>query len=590
MGIDEPTAWCLLVVGIFFWSACYVPVKLQLVRDAAMHPLTFALFQSVGIATSTAVYVFIVASVEGWPDLGDLVLWPGVVGASIWTPANLCSILAVDFLGVGAAQGTWSALIVIVSFAWGIGGAGELWGDCVCSPESLPIALVAIGFLVAGIVGVAFTSQSKDPAASAGHGADGADGDAGYYDDRAPSRATFASFEATDWLARKSGQFYDRAVLNAPAPFAGGGVGSDARADPESSLGIRLHTSSVSYGAASEGGGGCVDEVDLGGGSGEYRYADAASAEGAAAAPPSPREGARAVAWRRNILLEISPSGVRCARLTLGFATCIAAGVLTGTTNVPVEFTAKADEFRVIYTCAFAGSVLVFNSALVALLALCGVAQRWLARRGAARQARAAAHFDALFPKAFGASLDANPAAAEQNGGEASGSSGRGGGTGATSAFGDDSLGSSASSRGSARGAATSGRSSRSGSRLSRAGASRADSSAGAASAFGGSAAAPLTFGGLAPPVVLCCVLSGVMWNVGNICSILVTVSPLGLTIGLPLGQLALVGACVIGIVLFKEVEGWLRLALFSGCVAVTAAAAVLLGVYGRCKECAPLA
>jgi glucose uptake protein GlcU len=80
------------------------------------------------------------------------------------------------------------------------------------------------------------------------------------------------------------------------------------------------------------------------------------------------------------------------------------------------------------------------------------------------------------------------------------------------------------------------------------------------------------------------------MWNVGNICSILVTVSPLGLTIGLPLGQLALVGACVIGIVLFKEVEGWLRLALFSGCVAVTAAAAVLLGVYGRCKECAPLA
>ena len=171
MGIDEPTAWCLLVVGIFFWSACYVPVKLQLVRDAAMHPLTFALFQSVGIATSTAVYVFIVASVEGWPDLGDLVLWPGVVGASIWTPANLCSILAVDFLGVGAAQGTWSALIVIVSFAWGIGGAGELWGDCVCSPESLPIALVAIGFLVAGIVGVAFTSQSKDPAASAGHGA-----------------------------------------------------------------------------------------------------------------------------------------------------------------------------------------------------------------------------------------------------------------------------------------------------------------------------------------------------------------------------------------------------------------------------------
>ena len=125
-----------------------------------------------------------------------------------------------------------------------------------------------------------------------------------------------------------------------------------------------------------EGDGARIDEVDLGGNSSEYRYADAAGAEGAAAAPPSPHAGgSSAVARRRNILSEISPSGVRCARLTLGFAACIAAGMLTGTTNVPVEFTAKTDEFRLIYTCAFAGSVVVFNCTLVALLALFGVAQ-----------------------------------------------------------------------------------------------------------------------------------------------------------------------------------------------------------------------
>ena len=124
-----------------------------------------------------------------------------------------------------------------------------------------------------------------------------------------------------------------------------------------------------------------------------------------------------------------------------------------------------------------------------------------------------------LNQKAFGASIDVNPVSAEQDGGEASGSCGHGGG---------DSIGSA-----SERGAAASGRSSRRESRLSRISAPHADSGAeGAASAFGGSASAPLAFGGLAPPVVLCCVLSGVMWNVGNICSILVTVSPLGLTIG----------------------------------------------------------
>lgn len=87
------------------------------------------------------------------------------------------------------------------------------------------------------------------------------------------------------------------------------------------------------------------------------------------------------------------------------------------------------------------------------------------------------------------------------------------------------------------------------------------------------------------PEVLLPCLGSGVLWNIGNMASIVVASSSLGLTIGYPLMQAALVVAGVWGIVLYKELKGIKPIALFLLSSSVISVGAVLLGMNGSCTE-----
>jgi glucose uptake protein GlcU len=60
------------------------------------------------------------------------------------------------------------------------------------------------------------------------------------------------------------------------------------------------------------------------------------------------------------------------------------------------------------------------------------------------------------------------------------------------------------------------------------------------------------------------CCSAGVLWNIGNICGTYAVLSPLGLTVGYPLTQVALVVAGLWGIVVFKELKGWKAILQFS--------------------------
>eukprot|EP00300_Choanocystis_sp_HF-7_P036788 c52705_g1_i1.p1 GENE.c52705_g1_i1~~c52705_g1_i1.p1 ORF type:complete len:373 (-),score=67.89 c52705_g1_i1:41-1129(-) len=80
------------------------------------------------------------------------------------------------------------------------------------------------------------------------------------------------------------------------------------------------------------------------------------------------------------------------------------------------------------------------------------------------------------------------------------------------------------------------------------------------------------------------CLLSGVLWNVGNVSSVMATNSPLGLTIAYPLMQNAMVISGVVGIVFLKEITGRTYIIQFAIAVVVISVGAFFLGRYGACK------
>lgn len=71
--------------------------------------------------------------------------------------------------------------------------------------------------------------------------------------------------------------------------------------------------------------------------------------------------------------------------------------------------------------------------------------------------------------------------------------------------------------------------------------------------------------------------VSGVMWNVGNVSSILATTSPLGLTIGFPVTQCALLVGGMWGVCLFREITDPAKIrTFFAGAVIMLSGAALL--------------
>lgn len=58
--------------------------------------------------------------------------------------------------------------------------------------------------------------------------------------------------------------------------------------------------------------------------------------------------------------------------------------------------------------------------------------------------------------------------------------------------------------------------------------------------------------------------LVGFIWNLGNVGSTIAALSPLGLTVGFPLTQCALVVGGIVGIVFFRELRGWKAILQFT--------------------------
>jgi len=78
--------------------------------------------------------------------------------------------------------------------------------------------------------------------------------------------------------------------------------------------------------------------------------------------------------------------------------------------------------------------------------------------------------------------------------------------------------------------------------------------------------------------------ITGLIWNIGNFCSIYATLY-LGLTIGFPLTQLALVVSGLWGLFVFKELQGFRVILFWIGSVIILLSGAALLSLFGLLRS-----
>lgn len=76
----------------------------------------------------------------------------GIVSGLFWVPAGVSAIYAVQNAGLAVSQGLWSSIIVLVSFAWGIGIFQE-------SVRSKWMALCAVIVMIVGLWGMSYYSS-----------------------------------------------------------------------------------------------------------------------------------------------------------------------------------------------------------------------------------------------------------------------------------------------------------------------------------------------------------------------------------------------------------------------------------------------
>ncbi len=145
-------AWALLSILLF--GSFAVPIKTPAMQQARVHPVIVQVYKSTAcFLTSWLVLLLRPFKFSYW----------GVVGAVIWVLNGIAAIAAVQCAGLGVSQATWSAVTIIVSFAWGT----------LFYHDNIPhwaLALLGITLMTLGVAAVGVLSSAS--AAKSGSGSD----------------------------------------------------------------------------------------------------------------------------------------------------------------------------------------------------------------------------------------------------------------------------------------------------------------------------------------------------------------------------------------------------------------------------------
>ncbi|GMH82268.1 hypothetical protein TrVE_jg4837 [Triparma verrucosa] len=151
-------------VAAFIATACFgsfaVPVKLPQIVPLNVHPLAFQSYKTL-MCVATAWLCFVVPVYDDedgtWSFVGfEYTPW-GIISGLFWVPGGAMAIYAVQNAGLAVAQGTWSSLIVVVSFVWGILVFDE-------KVKNVYLAGLGVVGLISGLVGMSVFSEGEKQA------------------------------------------------------------------------------------------------------------------------------------------------------------------------------------------------------------------------------------------------------------------------------------------------------------------------------------------------------------------------------------------------------------------------------------------
>jgi len=143
MVAHEVWGYLAVAVSALAWGSFGVFTKTAAIREAKVDPMVIQCYMSVAI--------FLVSwLVAALPGVGVSFTYWGVIGAAIWTPASCASIFGIKYLGLGVAQGSWSGIIMVTSFVWGVA-----YFDY--PVKHITLTVIALVLLLLGSFGVAIT-------------------------------------------------------------------------------------------------------------------------------------------------------------------------------------------------------------------------------------------------------------------------------------------------------------------------------------------------------------------------------------------------------------------------------------------------
>eukprot|EP00899_Mesostigma_viride_P017118 jgi/Mesvir1/25407/Mv01441-RA.1 len=136
----------IAVLGsILFFGSFGVPIKSPAVIAAKVDPIVYQAYKTFAcFATCWLVLIYTDLKFTKW----------GFVGAAIWVVNGTCAIVAIRWAGLSVAQSLWSGLSIFVSFLWGAYVFAEPIVD-------MPLTLLALAFMAAGMAGLAIAASSK---------------------------------------------------------------------------------------------------------------------------------------------------------------------------------------------------------------------------------------------------------------------------------------------------------------------------------------------------------------------------------------------------------------------------------------------
>jgi len=140
-----PEVWGYLAVAAsaLAWGSFGVFTKTAAIREAKVDPMVIQCYMSVAIFLVS----WLVAAI---PGVGVSFTYWGVIGAAIWTPASCASIFGIKYLGLGVSQGSWSGIIMVTSFVWGVAYFSY-------PVEHIALTILALVLLLLGSSGLAIT-------------------------------------------------------------------------------------------------------------------------------------------------------------------------------------------------------------------------------------------------------------------------------------------------------------------------------------------------------------------------------------------------------------------------------------------------